>query len=346
MKGIPQFHSQFTGKVTQAHSGFSQSGTSQSQSNYSLPSGYFGMPVSDKFFFGLAILANNFNRDLDQNSILRYVMSDNNVQDIDFVPAIGFKLNNYLSIGAGLNFSHANFFFTPISGLPSLDIPDIQSDNKANANAWGGDLGILLTPSSSTQIGLNYRSSMTYHFTGTSQLNSNPVITSNNFSFDYWTPTRYVLSVNQFLSQAFGLIGTLQWIKWDIYDEMNVHGITTQIGLNPVILSDVTIPLHFHNGWIYTLGDYYHLSSKWVIRTAGSYIQSPGNANYQITEGDNIILGASIGYKLSKTISIDASYAHAFIQNQTINIQNPINTINGMNKSYRDSLSLKIIINV
>ncbi len=46
---------------------------------------------------------------------------------------------------------------------------------------------------------------------------------------------------------------------------------------------------------------------------ASSYIQSPGNPNDQITEGDSIILGASIGYKLSKVISIDAGYAHAFI---------------------------------
>ncbi len=121
-----------------------------------------------------AVLANNFNRDVDQNSILRYVMSDNNIQALDVVPALGFKLNNYLSIGVGLNFSQADFLFTPISGFPSLNTPDVQSHNKANASALGGDLGILLKPLPSTQIGLNYRSSMTYHFNGTSQLESNP----------------------------------------------------------------------------------------------------------------------------------------------------------------------------
>ncbi len=341
-----QSHSQFTGEVTQSSSDFNQSGTSQSQSKFFLPSGYVGVPLSNRFFLGVAVLANNFNRDVDQGSILRYVMSDNNIKAVDFVPALGIKLTNYLSIGAALNFSQADFLFTPVSGFPDVDTPDVQSHNTAKAGALGEDIGILFKPLPSTQIGLNYRSSMTYHFNGTSQFQSNPPITSNDFSFDYWTPARYVISINQFLSRAFGLIGTAQWIKWDIYDTINVNGIATQIGLKPVILSHVDVPLHYQNGWIYTLGGYYRLSPQWIIRTAGSYVQSPGNPNYQITEGDSIVLGASIGYKLNKVISVDASYAHAFIQNQEINIQNSINTIDGINMGYRDSISLKITANI
>lgn len=341
-----QSHSQFIGNVTPLSSGISQSGVSHTQTNYFLPSGYFGIPLSERTYFGVAVVANSFNRDVDQNSILRYVMSDNNIQDVDLVPAVGYKLNQYLSIGAGLNFSQADFVFLPISGFPDSDIPDAQGHNKANATAWGGDLGVLLTPSQSTQIGFNYRSSMTYHFEGTSQLDGAHPIISDNFSFDYWTPARYVLSINQFLSRSLGLIGTVQWIKWDIYNKVNAHGFATKIGPNPVVLSDLTIPLNFHNAWVYTLGGYYNLSSKWIIRTAGNYVQSPGNPNYQIIPGDSIILGASIGYKLSKTFSIDTAYAHAFFRDQTINIQNSINTINGVNKTYRDSISLKITANI
>ena len=211
---------------------------------------------------------------------------------------------------------------------------------------WGTILVYCLKPLSATQIGINYRSSMTYHFHGTSQLESNPVLTSNNFSFDFWTPARYVLSVNQFLTKACGLIGTLQWIKWDIYNNINAHGVATQIGPNPVILPDVTIPLHYHNSWVYTVGGYYSLSSQWMIRAAGSFVQSPGNPDFQITQGDNVILGASLGYKLSKTFSIDAAYAHGFILDQTINIQNSMNNINGTTNGYRDSISLKITANI
>jgi long-chain fatty acid transport protein len=343
---IAQLNSQFSGNVTQTRNGLNEFGVSKLKTNYFLPSGYFGAPVSDKFFYGLAILANNFNRDADQGSILRYVISDNNIQDLDWVPAVGYKWNDYFSIGGGLNLSQANFVFKPISGFPNMGVPDVQSNDKASARAFGGDLGILIKPSSSTQIGFNYRSSMTYHFHGTSQLGSNPAVNSNNFSFDYWTPTRYVLSVNQFLSKSLGLIGTVQWIKWDIYNNINAHGIVTLVGPTPVVLQDVTIPLHFHNSWVGTLGGYYNLSSQWAFRMAGSFVQSPGNPNFQVTQGDNIVLGASLGYKLSKMFSIDAAYAHAFILDQTINIQNSINRINGVTNGYRDSVSLKLTANI
>ncbi|MFT3741476.1 MAG: outer membrane protein transport protein [Gammaproteobacteria bacterium] len=341
-----QSHGEFTGTVTKPNNMFSESGSSTSQTHYFLPSGYAGIPLSDKIFFGLAVVADSFNRDVDQNSVLRYVISDNNIKSIDMIPAIALRLNDYLSIGANVNFSQANFFSAPLSGGLSLDNPDIQSQNQTDANAWGGDVGLLLKPSASTLIGFNYRSAMTYHFTGTSQLEGNPVIVSNNFSFDYWTPARCVLSINQLLTRSFGMIGTLQWIKWNIFDEINANQVSTQVGNTPVILPHVTIPLDFQNAWVYTVGGYYHLSPKLTIRTAGSYIQSPGNPNVQVTEGDNIILGTSVGYKLNKVVSIDTSYSHAFIQNQSIDIQNPVNTINGVNKGYRDSVSLKITVNV
>ncbi len=343
---VAYFRTQTTGQATQVRTGFTQAGTTDTQTHYFLPSMYLGMPATGKVFFGVAVLSNLFNRDIEQNSILRYVQSDNSIQNIDLVPSLGIKFNDYLSLGAGLNFSHADFLFKPTSGIPALNIPDAQSRNESDANSLGGDVGLLVKPSSSTLIGFNYRSSMTYRFSGKSVLETNPGITSDDFSFNFWTPARYVLSINQFVRPTLGFIGTLQWVQWDIFDKVNIHGIATQIGSQPVILPEATVPYHLHNSWVFTLGSHYRVTPKWVIRTAGSYLQSPGNENYQITNGDSIILGASMGYEITKNISVDGSYAHAFIKNQTINISNAINNITGVNKGSRDSISLKLTFNL
>ena len=99
--------------------------------------------------------------------------------------------------------------------------------------------------------------------------------------------------------------------------------------------------------WILAVKDYSLASSLRSSLTPKIHSADPQILRKrQITEGNNIILGASIGYKLSKIFSIDASYAHAFIQNQTINVENSINTINGINEGYRDSISLKITANI
>jgi len=338
-------HTQFTGQSTQSITGFTQSGSSSAQTNYFLPSLYYGIPVTDKMIFGLAIVSNVFNRNVEENSILRYVQAGNSVKNVDFVPAVGIKFNELFSLGAGINLSYANFLLEPLSGFPSLNIPDSQSRNEVDATGLGADAGILLKPLQSTLIGFNYRSAITYRLSGTSTLATNPAITSNQYAFNFWTPARSVLSINQFVTPALAFIATVQRIQWSIFKNINIHGIATQIGPRAVILN-ASVPYYLHNTWLLTLGTNYRLTPKWIVRVAGSYNQSPGNSSYQISTGNSYILGASVGYDLSKSITIDGSYAHAFIQNQSIHATTSLNMINGVNKGFINSFSLKLTVNV
>lgn len=338
-------HTSFTGQSVQSATGFSQSGSSSSETNYFLPSFYVGMPASDKVTVGFAIVSNFFNRDSEGNSILRYVQSSNSIQDVDFVPAVGVKLNEFFSLGAGVNLSYADFLLQPISGFPSLNIPDGQSRNESSGTGLGGDVGFLLKPMLSTLIGFNYRSAITYRLNGKSVFEGNPGVTSNHYNFDFWTPARSVLSINHFVTPTLGFIGTVQRVQWSIFDTINIHGIATQVGSQPAIVN-ATVPYHLHDTWILTLGSHYRMTPKWVVRVAGSYNQSAGNSNYQISTGDSIVLGASTSYEVYKNIIVDGSYAHAFIQNKNIHITTGRNIINGVNKAFLNTFSLKLTFNI
>jgi long-chain fatty acid transport protein len=334
---IGQFRSQFTGQAIQSRTGFIQSGSSVIQTNYYLPSIYLGIPTRDKITFGLAAIANSFNKDLDGNSILRYAQANNSVQNFDVVPAVAYKFNDMLSFGAGIKISYANFLLKRTLGFPSLNIPDSQSRNECDGTGVGGDLGVLLKASKSTIIGLNYRTAVTYRLTGKSVFEDNPEIFSNNYGFTFWTPARIVLSTSQFITPKLGVIGTIQRIEWSILKEINIHGIATPIGI-----LNASVPYHLHDTWLLTLGGQYRITPKWIIRAASSYNQSPANSNFQISNGDSIILGASMGYELSKNILIDGSYAHAFIQNQSIHVTTAPNIINGVTKGAVNVVSLKL----
>lgn len=342
---ISDLHTHFTGQFIQSGTGFTQSGSSDASTHYYLPSFYLGMPTKGKITLGLAVVSNFFDRNVGENSILRYTQSSNNVQNFDLVPAMGIKINECLSVGMGINFSYAHFLLQPISGFPSLNIPDSQSRNECNGTGLGGDIGIILKPSPSTILGFNYRSAITYRLHGKSILEGNPELISNAYSFNFWTPARSVFSINHFVTRNLGFIGTIQYIQWNIFKEINIHGIATQINSQPMILN-ADVPYHFHNTWLFTVGTHYRVTKKWVVRIASSYTQSPETGNYQLSTGDSITVGASTGYEITKNIILDGSYAHAFIRNKNINITNNRNVVTGTNKASVDGCSLKLTFNV
>ncbi len=342
---IGNLNTQFNGQANQRLTDFTEAGSSSSNSYYFLPSFYLGIPTTDRITLGLSTMANSAFRDADETSVLRYVQSNNSIEDYDVVPAIEFKINNYLSLGAGINFSYLNLLLNPIIGFPGSNAADSQSNNQASGMGVGGNIGFLLQPSPALKIGFDYRSATTYQLSGTSVFNGTQQVVSNNYHFNLWTPAHSTLSVNYFVTPKIGFISTVQFIQSSIFNNVSVHGIPILLGSQPAIIN-ATIPFHWHDNYIFTLGNIYNLSSKWVVRVAGSYIQSPGNPQYQVTNGNSIIIGTSLGYKINKTITIDGGYAHAFINDQDININSGPILINGVNSGWRNAVSLKLTFNL
>lgn len=337
LDSIATLNNHFNGQTTQSLTRFVQSGVANSTTHYQLPSIYLAKPINDRFRAGLAILGNDFGRDLDQHSILRYDQSSNQVRGIDFVPAVGYKINNFISIGAGLNVSYADFILKPIIGFQSLNIPDSPSLNTSKASGFGGDVGFILKPTKATTMGFNYRNAMTYRFHGKSIYQGTPEVISTHYGFKFYTPARSVASINQFLTTSLGVIGTVQYIQWDIFKTINLKDVAAPNGIQSAAAS-----YYLHNSWLYTVGGHYRIHEKCVIRIAGTYSKSPGNAHYQITQGDNMIVGGSLGYDINQAFSIDVGYAHGFLQHQPINVTSGRNLVSGMNTGSRDGFSLKL----
>lgn len=342
---IAYFNTQFNGQTARVGTGLVETGSSSSDSHYYSPSLYLGAPVTDKVTIGLAMVSNLVNRNAETASVLRYVQASNSVQDYDLVPAIGIKLNEYFSLGAGVNFSYANFHLQPITGFPSSNIADSQSNNDCDGTGVGANIGLLLMPAPKTLIGFDYRSVTTYRLSGSSVFNGSTQVVSNNYHFKLRAPARSILSISHFVTPKLAFITTVQRFQWSILKNINVSGIAALSGTQPVILN-ASIPYYMHDTWLLTLGSQYRLTPKWIIRAAGTYNQSPSNGHYQIANGDSIILGVSSGYEINKTITIDGSYAHAFIKDENIDINGSRFLVEGVNKGSRDAVSLKLTFNV
>lgn len=337
---VGSLNTEFEGSAVQILTNQIQSGTSNTISHYVLPSLYIATPSKYNLTIGFAAVANDFNRDIDGFSILRYAQAGNKINDIDLIPGFSYKINEKIAVGANLNRSYARFILEPIIGIPGLNIPDSKSLNDAHAASWGWDVGMLFKPFTGTLIGFNYRSAVSYFMKGTSTITGPIAIRSNSYGFDYWTPARSVVSITQFITPKINLVGTVQYIQWGIFKRVTVHDIATPTG----IVHLGTVPYYFHNSWLITGGTNYRFSSKLVIRGAVSYTQSPSTGTYQIDTGDSLTVGGSIGYKLSKHFIFDASYAHAFIQAQDDSIITTLSRISGTNSGALDAVALKLTV--
>lgn len=339
---VTNFHTQFTGQSQTISTGVTNTGSSISNTRYYSPSFYLGIPVHNLWVFGLAIVSNAATRDVNDLSVLRYVQANNTIEDYDVVPALAIKLSEFISVGGGVNFSYANFDLQPIAGFPGSNIIDSQSNNRSDGRGVGGNMGFLLRPGLATLIGFNYRTMTSYHQSGSSVLNG---LDSNQYHFSLSTPARSILSINHFFNNQLGLVGTIQRIQWSTFSNVHVYGAATLSPAGPIIANG-TVPYYLRNTWVFTVGGQYRMTPKCILRLASTYNQSPGNPYHQIANGDSIILGASMGYEINKSVTIDGSYAHAFLMNENIAIQGGKFNINGVNKGYRDGVSLKLTFNV
>ena len=140
---VAYFRTRFTGQSTSLPSHITEAGGSSSNTHYYSPSLFLAMPATDRLTVGLAIVSNSANRDAEQNAILRYVQASNKTQDYDVVPAFAIKINEFFSLGGGVNFSYANFNLQPIIGFPGSNIADSQSRNQSDGAGVGGNAGFL-----------------------------------------------------------------------------------------------------------------------------------------------------------------------------------------------------------
>lgn len=340
-----RFRSQFTGSSTAVASNMTETGSTSSTTNYYSPSLYVGSPANERIFVGFAAVTNYANRDPESNSILRYVQSSNNIQDYDLVPAIGVKITDYLALGGSVNFSYTSFNLHPITGFPGSNIADSQGHNQTDGSGVGMGVGCLLKPGPTTVAGLYYHSVTTYNQSGNSEAGNTTSITSNNYHYTLRTPARTTLTISQAITPALRLITTINRTQWSITRNIHVYNAATVIGATPTIISG-SIPYYLHNTWTLTVGSQYRFLPEWIIRLAATYNQAPDSGYYQVGNGNTYIVGGSLGYDFNKVLTVDGGYAHAFIQNQTVDINGNRFLINGTNSGSRDSVSLKVTVNV
>jgi long-chain fatty acid transport protein len=98
----------------------------------------------------------------------RYYVQESALITMNVAPTISYRVNDWLSIGAGPVFQYAYLKTTAaVNNVLPLGAPDGQLEYKADSFGFGGGGGILVEPWKNTRFGLTYMSPIEQTFKDT-----------------------------------------------------------------------------------------------------------------------------------------------------------------------------------
>lgn len=283
-----------------------------------VPNGYFSMELNPDLHVGLGVNSPfGLKTQYSDNWVGRFQAMNSKIKTINLNPSASYRLNDTVSLGAGLNYQHINAELSSIKNIGGLT--EGLSNMTGSDSAWGYNLGALFDIGSGGRVGLSYRSAIRYRLTGNAYTASSvPVPGTNTFvpvTANIKTPDTLSLSYFRTLNDKWDLMTDLTRTGWSNFNELRILQASTGATL-------ALTPENWKDTWRVSLGGNYHYSEAWMVRMGAAYDQSPVADAYRtarIPDGDRTWLSLGGQYKPGKQDTVDFGYAHLFVSNVPIN---------------------------
>jgi long-chain fatty acid transport protein len=230
-------------------------------------------------------------------------------------PTIAFKINEYLSVGAGIDWMYgkAKLEKTPVASVGNL----YNSELKGDGDAWAYNFGVLLKPTENFRIGANYRSPFTLKIkdADVNISNTNPAYASGLLGA---TPSSTKADATVAMPATFALgaaytIGKLtveadaDWTFWHSFSSLPI---TIQ---NPVpTLPSTSNPTQWEDVLAFRLGVEYRVTDPLSLRAGFVYDPTPVPASTMgpmLPDSTKLDYMVGAGYKIGVwTIDVAGMY--------------------------------------
>ncbi|HEU5282973.1 MAG TPA: outer membrane protein transport protein, partial [Burkholderiales bacterium] len=188
-----------------------------------IPNLYFSIPVGDRFAFGVGVNAPfGLKTEYDDPWVGRFQGLHSELTTINVNPAVSFKVNERVFLGAGVNWQTADAELTNAVVLPTglAFPPTVEGRAKVEADddAWGWNVGALFLLGEDMRVGVSYRSKLDYSLEGTTTVTSPTgavvAAASGPTTIDITFPDMASLSVVQNFGPKWQLLGDVTWTHW------------------------------------------------------------------------------------------------------------------------------------
>jgi len=192
--------------------------------------------------------------------------------------AVGYRVNDWLSVGAGVSVVHGELEYkSAINNLLDggadgrFKYDDTDADIGANA-------GLLIEPRKGTRLSLTYISKVDFHFKDSNSIRgAGPLlnaalqitgIAGGTTKIKWTLPAQAMLGAYHELTDDLAIMGNLGWQNWSEFGQVGVS-------LDSTTSISTTVDANFQDTWHAALGARYRLDPQWSVSAGVAYDSSP-----------------------------------------------------------------------
>lgn len=313
-----------------------------------VPSVYFAWEIDPKLSAGIGLGAPfGLKTEYDANWMGRFHAIKSEIKTINVNPSVAYKVNDSLSLGAGVDWQRINAeltkainysFVAAAAGIGGV-AAGTEGTNRLEASdsTWGYNLGALINVSQNTVLGIAYRSSMNYKLSGTATYFGRPApleaavgvsatlaaqIGDSAMTADLKLPATFSLALKYQPNSQLDILVDATQTQWSSIQSLDIYrssGISSGLSLE-------SVPFKWRDTWRVAVGANHHYNEQWTARVGLAYDQTPTSDTYRIArlpDSDRTWLSLGGQYKPGKESAIDFGYAHLFMKDAALNLSGP-----------------------
>jgi len=269
-----------------------------------LATGSYVHRVSDRFRLGLSVFSLSGSAlDPSNNWAGRFQVTDISLLTLSFVPAVGVRLTDWLSIGGGPLFSYGVLDWRLRGPLSVVNERNVHID----VNDWteSGYVGVLLSPTDDFDLGVTYLSETKFNLKGDIDIDSN-LINSVNLKLDFPLPQTVKVGAYWRATDRLALLGTFDWEDWSTFNKLPVS----------IPAGSTKAKTGFHDTYKVGVGVHWRLDDSWLLQTGVAYDTSPvhnKNRTLALPVDQQVRASAGALYNLSEKTQLGFGLVYAWL---------------------------------
>jgi long-chain fatty acid transport protein len=259
-------------------------------------------------YFGLAL-------DFNDKWVGRYLSKEEKLQGMSIMPAAAYKVNDWLSIGGGMNFMYGMFK----TKMAINNIPEGLSDGSLELkdNTWGigYTLGVMVEPTKRTRFGVTYLSEVKLNFETSPKIDgAGPILGDllgriHSLDLGMTVPQGVTGSFYHEFNDQWALMGNVGWQQWSKFGKVDVSVEAVRAG------KSATTSAPFKDTWHGALGVQFRPTNPLLLSLGVSYDSSmveDKDRSLILPVGAAWKFGTGARYRIKENLDLGMAYEFAW----------------------------------